>query len=533
MRSILQLAVTEGMLFKFGSGTGSNLSPLRSSFENLGDSDGHSSGPVSFMRGYDAFAGVIKSGGKTRRAAKMVILNIDHPDIEEFINSKAHEEQKAWALIEAGYDGSFNGEAYRSVYFQNANHSVRVTDDFMQAVATGGDWITRYVTTGQPAHTYSAKNLMHEIANAAWICGDPGLQFNTTINQWHTCPNTGSINASNPCSEYMFLDDTACNLASLNLMWFRKSDGEFDVAAFKSASAVLITAMEIIVGNSSYPTEKITKNSQLFRPLGIGYANLGALLMARGLPYDSDQARAYAAAITSLMSGWTYRQSALIANEMGTFKGYTLNREPMLKVIGMHRDASHQIANVVSVPPDLLSASQSAWDEALDLGTRYGYRNAQISVLAPTGTIAFMMDCDTTGVEPDIALVKYKWLVGGGMMKIVNHTVPEALDNLGYTADQKAAILAYIEEHDTIEGAPEFKPEHLPVFDCAFKAANGTRSIHYAGHIKMMAAVQPFLSGAISKTVNMPTVITVEEIEETYMDAWKQGLKALAIYRDG
>lgn len=533
MRSILQLAVTEGMLFKYGSGTGSNLSTLRSSREKLGNSDGHSSGPVSFMRGYDAFAGVIKSGGKTRRAAKMVILNAEHPDIREFVDSKAHEEQKAWALIEAGYDGSFTGEAYRSVFYQNANHSVRATDEFMRAVEEGADWTTRAVLDGRPVDTFPARQLMDEIGHAAWICGDPGMQFHTTINRWHTCPNTGPINASNPCSEYMFLDDTACNLASLNLMLFRRPDGSFDVAAFKDASAVLITAMEIIVGNSSYPTEKIAQNSHLFRPLGIGYANLGALLMARGLPYDSAPARAYAAAITSLMSGWTYRQSAAIAGEVGTFEGFAVNREPMLKVMGMHRDASRSIEGAEAVPEDLLRAAQEAWDEAVALGEKNGYRNSQISVLAPTGTIAFMMDCDTTGVEPDIALVKYKWLVGGGMMKIVNRTVPEALQNLGYTPEQRAAILAHIEAHDTIEGAPGLNPEHLPVFDCAFKAANGTRSIHYRGHIRMMAAVQPFLSGAISKTVNMPEATTAEEIEQTYVESWKMGLKAVAIYRDG
>lgn len=533
MRSILQLAVTEGMLFKYGSGTGSNLSTLRSSREKLGNSDGHSSGPVSFMRGYDAFAGVIKSGGKTRRAAKMVILNADHPDIREFVDSKSHEEQKAWALIEAGYDGSFTGEAYRSVFYQNANHSVRATDDFMRAVEEGKDWTTHAVLDGRPVDTFPARQLMDEIGHAAWICGDPGMQFHTTINRWHTCANTAPINASNPCSEYMFLDDTACNLASLNLMLFRRSDGGFDVAAFKDASAVLITAMEIIVGNSSYPTEKITQNSHLFRPLGIGYANLGALLMARGLPYDSVEARAFAGAITSLMSGWTYRQSAIIAGEVGTFDGFAVNREPMLKVMGMHRDASRKIEGAESVPEDLLRAAQEAWDEAIAVGEKNGYRNSQISVLAPTGTIAFMMDCDTTGVEPDIALVKYKWLVGGGMMKIVNRTVPEALDNLGYPAEQKAAILAHIEANDTIEGAPGLKPEHLPVFDCAFKAANGTRSIHYRGHIRMMAAVQPFLSGAISKTVNMPEATTAEEIEKTYLESWKLGLKAVAIYRDG
>ena len=533
MRSILQLAVTEGMLFKYGSGTGSNFSTLRSSREKLGNSDGKSSGPVSFMRGFDAFAGVIKSGGKTRRAAKMVILNVDHPDIREFVGCKAHEEQKAWALIEAGYDGSFTGEAYRSVFYQNANHSVRVSDEFMRAVESNSDWTTRAVLTGQPVDSFPAMQLMHEIGQACWICGDPGMQYHTTINRWHTCPNTGPINASNPCSEYMFLDDTACNLASINLMLFRTVDGGFDVAAFKNASAVIITAMEIAVGNSSYPTEKIAQNSHLFRPLGIGYANLGALLMARGLPYDSDEARSYAAAITSLMSGWTYRQSALIAAEVGAFEGYAVNREPMLKVMGMHRDASHTIAGADKLPSDLLDAAQEAWDEAVVMGEQHGYRNSQISVLAPTGTIAFMMDCDTTGVEPDIALVKYKWLVGGGMMKIVNRTVPEALDNLGYTAGEKAAILAHVEAHDTIEGAPGLKPEHLPVFDCAFKPANGTRSIHYRGHIRMMAAVQPFLSGAISKTVNMPEASTAEEIEQTYLEAWKLGLKAIAIYRDG
>lgn len=533
MKAILQLAVTEGMLFKYGSGTGTNLSPLRSSYEHLHNSEGRSSGPVSFMKGYDAFAGVIKSGGKTRRAAKMVILNVDHPDILDFIRCKAREEQKAWALIDAGYDGSFGGEAYSSIFYQNANNSVRVTDDFMKAVEQNGSWTTKYVLTGQDAHTYQAQDLMKEISDSAWICGDPGLQFHTTINKWHTCSNTAPINASNPCSEYMFLDDSACNLASLNLMLFRKPDGEFDTEAFKHASAVIITAMEIIVGNSSYPTEKITYNSKMFRPLGMGYANLGALLMSLGLPYNSDAGRAYAAAITALMSGHAYRQSALIAKEISPFEGYSVNREPMLKVIGMHRDASRQLAKLDVVPDDLRQAAQQAWDEALSLGQDYGFRNAQISVLAPTGTIAFMMDCDTTGVEPDIALIKYKWLVGGGLMKMVNRTVPQALDRLGYGQTEKEAILKYLDEHDTLEGAPGLKEEHLPVFDCAFKPANGTRSIHYSGHLKMMAAVQPFLSGAISKTVNMPNSTTVEEIQKTYIEAWQLGLKSIAIYRDG
>ncbi len=531
MESILNLAKIEGMLFKYGSGAGVNLSPLRSSREPL-SSGGMASGPVSFMRGFDAFAGVIKSGGKTRRAAKMVILNADHPDIMEFIWSKANEEKKAWALIEAGYDGSFDGEAYRSVFFQNANHSVRVTDDFMRAVEEDREWYTRYVLTGEIADTYRARDIMRAIAEAAHICGDPGLQFDTTINAWHTCPNSGRINASNPCSEFMFLDDTACNLASLNLLKFRRSDGEFDTQSFKRAVDVFITAQEIIVDNAGYPTDKIARNSHDFRPLGLGYTNLGALLMARGLPYDSDAGRAYAAAVTALMTGEAYRWSAVIASKVGPFPKFHINREPMLKVIEKHRAALDGV-DADLVPEDLLASAREAWDLALTLGREYGYRNAQTTVLAPTGTISFMMDADTTGIEPDIALVKYKKLVGGGVLKIVNRTVPEALRRLGYDDKQIEAITNYINKNDTIEGAPDLKPEHLPVFDCAFKPASGVRSIHYMGHVRMMAAVQPFLSGAISKTVNLPSDVTPEDIERVYMEAWKLGLKAIAIYRDG
>lgn len=535
MRSIMQLATTESMLFKGGSGTGSNLSNLRSSQEYLGGSNGKSSGPVSFMRGYDAFAGIVKSGGKTRRAAKMVILNIDHPDIQEFIACKVKEERKAKTLVQAGYDGSINGEAYSSIFFQNANNSVRVTDEFMKAVEQGIQWATKEVTTGEVSVTYPAKQLFREIAEAAWECGDPGIQYDTTINTWHTCKNTDRINASNPCSEYMFLDDSACNLASLNLMNYRKEVNgvmEFDVEAFSHAAKVIITAMEILVGNSSYPTPAIEQNSHDYRPLGIGFANLGALLMSRGLAYDSDGGRSMAGAIMALLSGATYTQSARIAEKIGAFKGYAKNREPMLEVIDMHRKASYDLSEQ-DIPADLLRAARQSWEEALNLGKQYGYRNSQISVLAPTGTIAFMMDCDTTGVEPDIALVKYKWLVDGGMIKIVNNSVEEALARLGYNTDESAAIRSYIDEHDTIEGAPGLKNEHLPVFDCAFKPKNGERSIHHMGHLRMMAAVQPFISGAISKTVNMPQSATVEDIEDVYMEGWKMGLKAIAIYRDG
>ncbi|MFB3789047.1 MAG: vitamin B12-dependent ribonucleotide reductase [bacterium] len=531
MESILDLAKTEGMLFKYGSGTGSNLSPLRSSKEIL-HGGGTASGPVSFMKGYDAFAGVIKSGGKTRRAAKMVILNADHPDIVEFITCKANEEKKAWALIDAGYDGSFNGEAYGSVFFQNANHSVRVTDEFMDAAVNGKEWHTRYVTSGEVCGTFQAQELLRMIAESTHICGDPGLQFDTTINRWHTCPNSGRINASNPCSEYMFLDDTACNLASLNLLKYLGEDGAFDVERFKHSVDVIITAQEIIVDNASYPTRRIGEKSHVYRTLGLGYANLGALLMANGLPYDSDAGRACAAAVTALLCGEAYCQSARVAEAMGPFEAFPQNREPMLNVIGMHRQAARQISPE-HAPAALRAEALRVWDEAYALGEKHGFRNAQVTVLAPTGTIGFMMDCDTTGIEPDIALVKYKNLVGGGVLKIVNQTVPPALKRLGYTSEQVEEIVRHIDEHDTIEGAPHLRDEHLPVFDCAFKPHNGTRSIHYMGHIAMMAAVQPFISGAISKTVNLPSEATAQEIEKAYIASWQMGLKAVAIYRDG
>jgi ribonucleoside-diphosphate reductase alpha chain len=532
MESILTLAKTEGMLFKFGSGTGSNLSAIRSSKELLAGG-GTASGPVSFMKGFDAFAGVIKSGGKTRRAAKMVILNADHPDVVEFINCKVEEEKKAWALIDAGYDGSFTGTAYSSVFFQNSNNSVRATDEFMRSVLDDGLWQTRAVTNGEVMDTYRARDLMHAIAEGTWVCGDPGMQFDTTVNEWHTCPNTSRINASNPCSEYMFLDDSACNLASLNLMKFVREDGEFDAEAFKAACRTLITAQEMLVDNSSYPTKPIEKNSHAYRPLGLGYANLGALLMSRGLPYDSDAGRDYAAAITALMTGEAYAQSARVARDQGgPFAGYEANREPFLRVMRKHRDSIRDI-NQKHVPADLYNAAKQSWDDAVELGEDFGYRNAQATVLAPTGTIGFMMDCDTTGVEPDIALVKYKKLVGGGMMKIVNGTVPMALKKLGYTQAQIADIVQYIDDKETIEGAPHLLDRDLAVFDCAFKAANGHRSIHYMGHIKMMGATQPFISGAISKTVNVPKDATIEEIELAYLESWRLGAKAISIYRDG
>ena len=532
MESILTLAKTEGMLFKYGSGTGSNLSKLRSSKEPLAGG-GTASGPVSFMKGFDAFAGVIKSGGKTRRAAKMVILDVDHPDIEDFIRCKEIEERKAWALIDAGYEGGFNvvGGAYDSIAYQNANHSVRVTDAFMKAVLADGEWTTVARTTKQPMGTYKARGLMKTIADAAWACGDPGMQYDTTINDWHTCAATDRIYASNPCSEYMFLNDTACNLASLNLMRFYDADAGFDVESFKHTCEVVISGMEIIVGNASYPTPRIGDNSHRFRPLGIGYANLGALLMARGVPYDSDAGRDYAAAITALMSGASYAQSARIAGAMGPFSEFEKNREPMLRVMRKHRDAIKRI-DAAHVQLDLLQAAKHSWDEVIDLGDRHGLRNSQISVLAPTGTIAFMMDCDTTGVEPDIALVKYKKLVGGGMIKIVNNTVPIALKRLGYDKEEIKEIVEFIDENDTIEGAPHLKEEHLPVFDCAFKPAKGGRSIHYMGHLKMLAAVQPFISGAISKTINMPEESTPDDIMQAYIEGWQMGLKAVAIYRD-
>ena len=521
------------MLFKYGSGTGSNLSSIRSSRELLAGG-GTASGPVSFMKGFDAFAGVIKSGGKTRRAAKMVILNADHPDVVEFINCKVEEEKKAWALIDAGYDGSFTGPAYASVFFQNSNNSVRVTDEFMRAVMDDGEWQTRAVRDGAVMDTYKARDLMRQIAEATHLCGDPGLQFDTTVNDWHTCPNTARINASNPCSEYMFLDDSACNLASINLMKFvRDEDAEFDHVAFDAACRTLITAQEILVDNSSYPTKAIADNSHAYRPLGLGYANLGALLMSRGLPYDGDSGRGYAAAITAVMHGAAFAQSSKIARDHGgAFAGYEENREPFLRVMRKHRAALKDIDRT-HVPKDLLQAAKNVWDEAVEMGEQYGYRNAQATVLAPTGTIGFMMDCDTTGVEPDIALVKYKKLVGGGLMKIVNQTVPMALQKLGYSAQQVKEIIEYIDENETIEGAPHIKDNHLPVFDCAFKPARGVRSIHYMGHVRMVGAVQPFISGAISKTVNVPKDATVDEIQQAYIDSWRMGTKAVSIYRDG
>src|SRR6201981_808456 len=555
--SILTLAKTEGMLFKWGSGTGTNLSPLRSSTEGL-SGGGTASGPLSFMKGFDAFAGVIKSGGKTRRAAKMVILNIDHPDIVDFIECKAKEEAKAWSLVQAGYDGSPpDSEAYSSIFFQNANNSVRVTDDFMYAVVRDTDFSTRAIRDDAVVTTYKAKDLLKKISEATWQCGDPGMQFDTTINRWHTSKNTARINASNPCSEYMFLDDSACNLASLNLLKFAPN-GTFDVAPYRHAVDILITAQEILVDNAGYPTEMICKNSHDYRPLGLGYANLGALLMAAGLPYDSDAGRDYAACVTAIMCGEAYLQSSKIAelcpalapateptkktlaetnlgaNVMpgAACPGWYINREPFLDVIRMHRASVNNI-NKTNVPSALYEASKACWDEALAHGEKHGYRNSQVTVLAPTGTIGFMMDCDTTGIEPDLALVKYKKLVGGGMIKIVNNTVPTALFKLGYTHEQADAIVSYIDATGTIEGAPLVKDDHLAVFDRSFQTAKGTLSIAYIGHLKMMAAAQPFISGAISKTVNLPESATVEEISEAYIQAWKLGLKAVAVYRDG
>jgi ribonucleoside-diphosphate reductase alpha chain len=555
--SILTLAKTEGMLFKWGSGTGTNLSTLRGSTETL-SGGGTASGPLSFMKGFDAFAGVIKSGGKTRRAAKMVILNVDHPDIIEFIECKQKEEAKAHALVLQGYDGSSpDSDAYSSIFFQNANNSVRVTDDFMYAVVRDTDFSTKTVTDGSVAKTYKAKDLLHKISEATWHCGDPGMQYDTTVNRWHTSKNTARINASNPCSEYMFLDDSACNLASLNLLKFAPN-GTFDVESYRHAVDILITAQEIIVDNAGYPTQQIMANSHDYRPLGLGYANLGALLMAAGHPYDSDTGRDYAACVTAIMCGEAYLQSSRIAEQCpplapateptkknlaetnlganlmpgGACPGWYINREPFLDVIRMHRASVNGI-NKSNVPTALYESSKACWDEALAHGEKHGYRNSQVTVLAPTGTIGFMMDCDTTGVEPDLALVKYKKLVGGGMIKIVNNTVPTALFKLGYTHEQADAIVSYIDATGTIEGAPHIKDNHLAVFDCSFKPAKGTRSIAYMGHLRMMAAAQPFISGAISKTVNLPNNASIEDIMETYLQAWKLGIKAVAIYRDG
>ena len=531
MDSILSWYRNEGMIFKGGSGAGVNLSALRSCREKL-SSGGTASGPLSFMKAADASAGVIKSGGKTRRAAKMVVLNADHPDIVDFIKCKVEEERKAWALIEAGYDSSLDGPAYGSVFFQNANNSVRATDGFMQAVLDDAQWQTHFVKSGEVAETRPARKILHLIAEAAHACGDPGMQFDTTINLWHTCPASGRINASNPCSEYMHLDNSACNLASLNLMKFIDERGEFDVRAFRHAVDVMITAQDIVVDNSSYPTDEIARNASAFRELGLGYANLGALLMALGMPYDSEQGRSYAAAITALMTGEAYLQSARIAEQMGPFAGYAPNREPMLKVIERHKSHAYKL-DPSYVPLDMLRAARDSWDDALKLGTAAGYRNSQATVIAPTGTIAFMMDCDTTGIEPDIALIKYKKLVGGGMLKIVNGTVPRALKRLGYDSKEVQEIVEYLDENETIEGAPQLADAHLAVFDCAFKPRAGARTIHYNGHLKMMGAVQPFISGAISKTINMPAEATVDEVAEAYVTAWKLGLKAVAIYRDG
>ncbi len=527
MPAILNWYREEGMVFKGGSGAGTNLSQIRSSVEALGKSAGTASGPLSFMRGADASAGAIKSGGKTRRAAKMVILNVDHPDVEEFIWCKAIEERKARALQAAGFDMSLNGKDSFSVQYQNANNSVRVTDDFMKAVENDEDWDLKEVTTGKSVKTVKARKLFREFALAAWECADPGMQFDTTINNWHTTPKAGRINGSNPCSEYMHLDNSACNLASINLLKYLRADNTFDIEAFKHTVELIFTAQEILVGYSEYPTESITKNARAYRELGIGYANLGALLMAQGLPYDSAEGRAQAAAITALMTGHAYATSAKIARKIGPFAGYTKDRSGMIKVLKQHRAAVNEI-NASLVSEQLLSAAASAWDEAVELGDLYGVRNSQASVLAPTGTIGLMMDCDTTGIEPDLGLVKVKKLVGGGTMHIVNQTVPRALRALGYNKDEVNDIVTYINEEKTITGAPHLKEEHRPVFACSM----GDNSIHYLGHVKMMAAVQPFLSGAISKTVNMPEEATVEEVEQLHIDAWKMGLKAVAIYRD-
>jgi ribonucleoside-diphosphate reductase alpha chain len=554
MEDIMRLATAEAMLFKYGSGTGSDLSTLRSTREKL-TGGGRPSGPLSFLRIYDQVAGAIKSGGKTRRAAKMNTLKDWHPDIEDFIEAKTIEEKKAWALIEQGYDGSYNGDAYGSVMFQNENLSIRASDGFMNAAAEGGDWWTRRVVDNEPCEKKNARELLRKIALGTWTCGDPGMQFDSTIDTWHTCKGSGRQHSTNPCSEYLFLNDTACNLASLNLVRFQKPDGSFDVERFKSAVRLFIVAQEILVDRASYPTKPIAENSHAFRTLGLGYANLGALIMGRGLGYDSDEGRTYAGAITALMTGHSYEVSAELAAAKEAFPSYhdarygdvshppmASNEETMLEVIALHREHANKLGGHGDCQP-IIDAARAAWDRALEQGRRHGYRNAQVTVLAPTGTIGFLMDCDTTGIEPDIALVKYKLLAGGGMLKIVNRTVPPALKRLGYTTDEIAAILVHIEKYDTIEDVtdPEtgemvrsgLKHAHLPVFDCAFKPHLGTRSLHYRGHLKMMAAAQPFLSGAISKTVNMPENAAVEEIMQTYIEAWQLGLKAVAIYRDG
>jgi ribonucleoside-diphosphate reductase alpha chain len=552
MEDIMRLASSEAMLFKYGSGTGTDLSPLRSSREKL-SGGGRPSGPMSFLKVYDQVANVVKSGGKTRRAAKMNTLRDWHGDIEEFIDAKQKEEKKAWALIEQGYDGSYNGDAYGSVMYQNENLSVRASDEFMQAALGGKEWWTRSITTGKPLEKKDAAKLLYKIAEGTHICGDPGMQYDGAIQKWHTCKGTEPIHSTNPCSEYVFINNTACNLASLNLMKFKREDSKFDVERFKAAVRIFITAQEILVDNASYPTKDIAENSHIFRTLGLGFANLGSLCMSYGLPYDSDEGRALAGAITSIMTGHAYEQSAEIAANVGAFKGYRDARcagvektvakdnvESMLGVIKLHRDAVEQIQPSAEFNY-LKTEARKTWDGALAKGKQHGYRNAQVTVLAPTGTIAFLMDCDTTGVEPDIALVKYKLLAGGGMLKIVNRGVPDALRRMNYSEAEIKNIIAHIEKHDTIEDVEEngkiissgLKPEHLPVFDCAFKAHKGKRSIGYLAHLKMMAAAQPFISGAISKTVNMPSACTVEEVRDTYVQAWKMGLKCVAIYRDG
>jgi ribonucleoside-diphosphate reductase alpha chain len=552
MEDIMRLAYSEAMLFKYGSGTGTDLSPIRSSKEKL-SGGGRPSGPLSFLKVYDQVANVVKSGGKTRRAAKMNTLKDWHGDIEEFIDCKQREEKKAWALIEQGYNGSYNGEAYGSVMYQNENLSVRVSDEFMEAALAGKEWWTRSVTTGKPLEKKDANSLFHKIAEGTWVCGDPGLQYDGAIQKWHTCKGTEPIHSTNPCSEYVFLNNTACNLASLNLMKFKKADGTFDVARFKAAVRIYITAQEILVDNASYPTKEIAENSHIFRTLGLGFANLGSLIMSYGLPYDSDEGRALAGALTSIMTGEAYEQSAELARAVGPFQGYRDARcsgvekplrkdnvEAMLGVIKLHRQAVEEIQPSEEFAY-LKDEARFCWDRALEKGNKHGYRNAQVTVLAPTGTIAFLMDCDTTGVEPDIALVKYKLLAGGGMLKIVNRTVPEALQRLGYSAAQIKDIVAHIEKYDTIEDVEDegqtvrsgLQPEHLAVFDCAFKAYRGKRSIHYMAHLKMMAAAQPFISGAISKTVNLPNECSVADIRDAYVQAWKMGLKCVAIYRDG
>jgi ribonucleoside-diphosphate reductase alpha chain len=533
MDSIMKVQVAEANLFKAGSGCGSDRSPLRSSRETL-TGGGRASGPVSFMRGYDAYAGVIKSGGKTRRAAKMEILNVDHPDIMEFINAKQNEERKAWALIEKGYDGGMNGEAYASVCFQNCNMSVRVPDEFMESVKKDVEWQTKTVKSGEVCDTFKAKDIVNKIAEGTHVCGDPGMQFDTIINKWHTCKTSGRINASNPCSEYMFLDDSACNLASINLMKFLSEEGKFNVEMFKKVVRTMIICMDLAVDGGSYPTEMIARNSRDFRPLGLGYANLGALLMSFGLTYDSNEGRAVAAAITSILCGEAYRTSAELAEYVGSFPRFEENRDSMLEVMGMHRDAVKDI-DIEAIPSNLRYLVNDAWDcwvDAVELGEREGYRNSQATVIAPTGTIAFMMDCDTTGPEPPIALVAYKVLSGGGMLKIVNNSVSKGLKTLGYDENQIKEIVDYIDKNDTIEGAPYLLEKHLPVFDCAFKAAKGERAIAYEGHIKMLGAIQPFVSGAISKTINMPESSSIEDIVNAYIFAWERGLKAVAIYRE-